>query len=89
MSTRICAAAALACAAALIGPGLAVAQEDGDIEAFGSFSYLFADIGGSAFNEARGPGFTGGFAFFLNDWLASTSMTMTSCPRFRGARRSC
>jgi len=69
VSRRFCAVAALACAAALIGPGLAVAQEDGDIEAFGSFSYLFADIGGSAFNEARGPGFTGGFTFFLDDWL--------------------
>ena len=69
MSRRFCVVAAVACVLVAVGPGAAAAQEDGDIEAFGSFSYVFADVGGSAFNEARGPGFTGGFAFFLNDWL--------------------
>jgi len=69
VSRRICTVAVVACALVVVGPGVAAAQEDGDIEAFGGFSYLFADVGGSAFNEARGPGFTGGFTFFLNDWL--------------------
>jgi hypothetical protein len=65
---RFCAAAAVACAVALIGPGIAFAQEGGDFEAYGGFSYLFADVGGT-FSDANGPGFSGGFAFFFDDWL--------------------
>lgn len=49
--------------------GAAAQEEERPIEAVGSFSYLFADVEGSGFDSAGGPGFTGSFAFFLNDWL--------------------
>jgi len=51
-------------------PRLAAAQEERRFEAFGNFSYLFADVGGSGFNDdASGPGFNAGATFFVNDWL--------------------
>ena len=55
----------------LLTPIAAAAQEDRRFEAFGSFSYLVADVGGSGLglNDVSGAGFTGEFAFFLNDWL--------------------
>ncbi|MGD8329767.1 MAG: outer membrane beta-barrel protein [Acidobacteriota bacterium] len=51
-------------------PRLAAAQEERRFEAFGNFSYLFADVGGSGFNnDVSGPGFNAGATFFINDWL--------------------
>ena len=56
---------------ALLAPAAATAQEERRFEAFGSFSYLFADVGGSGLGlgDVGGIGFNGEFAFFLNDWL--------------------
>lgn len=73
MFKRVCsAAAALLFALALLTPSAANAQENRRFEAFGGFSYLIADVGGSGvgLNDVSGPGFTGEFAFFLNHWLA-------------------
>lgn len=59
------------CALALLMPHAATAQEARQFEAFGSFAYLIADVGGNdlGLSNVSGPGFTGEFAFFLNDWL--------------------
>ncbi len=62
------ASAVVVCVLALSVPGAAGAQEARQFEAFGSFSYLIADVGGGL-TEVSGPGFTGQFAFFLNDWF--------------------
>jgi hypothetical protein len=71
MYQRTCASALLILSLALLAPDTATAQEDRRFEAFGSFSYLIADVGGSEFGlaDVNGAGFTGEFAFFLNDWL--------------------
>ena len=59
------------CVLALLAPHVATAQEARRFEAFGSFSYLIADVGGGdlGLGNVSGPGFTGEFAFFLNDWF--------------------
>ncbi len=71
MARRIWAPVAVLCVLAFIVPDSAMAQQDRRFEAFGSFSYLIADVGGNDLGlaDARGVGFTGQFAFFLNDWL--------------------
>jgi hypothetical protein len=45
-------------------------QEQGRGEAFGGFSYLWADTGDPGFEDgANGPGFLGEIAVFANDWF--------------------
>jgi len=69
MSKRFVLFVASVCALTLLVPHVAPAQEARQFEAFGSFSYLFADVGGSGLNDIGGVGFNGEFAFFVNDWL--------------------
>lgn len=69
MGKRVLCAWALLGAMALLLPSAATAQEEKRFEAFGGFTYLFADVGGSGFVDVSGPGFNAEFAFFLNDWL--------------------
>ncbi len=69
MSQRLLLVVVSVCVLTLSLPHDAVAQERRQFEAFGGFSYLVADVGGSDFADVSGPGFTGEFAFFLNDWF--------------------
>ncbi len=71
MRKRFSLVAALALALALLMPPVAIGQEERRFEAFGNFSYLFADVGGGDLGlaDVGGIGFNGEFAFFLNDWL--------------------
>lgn len=71
MRTRFALLVASVVAFVMLMPAAATAQEERRFEAFGGFSYLFADVGGSGLglDDVGGAGFTGEFAFFLNDWL--------------------
>ena len=71
MLKRFSLVVASALALALLMPSVAIGQEERRFEAFGNFSYLFADVGGGDLGlaDVGGIGFNGEFAFFLNDWL--------------------